>query len=150
MLEALRDTEHDRNRGEHVIIRNAALIGLATGLLATAAQADDMACKKMLVDVLTKTLQTPSHTYLSVVDSSPGGTTTNSETIYAGNKIYVKDSTGWGASPLSQQKAAETTVSMIRDAQSLFVVILYETNMWLQIKEYCDEYKSRLVNRAFA
>jgi outer membrane lipoprotein-sorting protein len=76
----------------------------------------------MLVDVMTKTLQTPSHTYLSVVDTSPGGKTTNSETIFDGNKIYVKVATGtaasgWAPSELSQQKGAEITVSMVRDAK---------------------------------
>jgi outer membrane lipoprotein-sorting protein len=93
------------------------LMGVVVGLLAIAAQADDLACKKMLLDVMTKSLQTPSHTYLSMVDTSPAGTTTNSETIFADNKIYVKDATGWEASPLSQQKATEATVSMIRDAK---------------------------------
>jgi hypothetical protein len=92
------------------------------GLLATAAQADDVACKKMLLDVMTKTMQTPSHTYLSMVDTSPGGETTNSETIFDGNKIYVKVatgtvSTGWARSELSQQNGTEVTVSMVRDAK---------------------------------
>jgi hypothetical protein len=45
-----------------MIFRSAMLTGLAVGLLPIDAQADDLACKKMLLDVMLKTVQTPSHT----------------------------------------------------------------------------------------
>ena len=101
-------------------------LGMALGMLAREAMADDAACQTVL-DAVIKQATTPVHQKISMESAAMPGKTLQSEMIRTGDRLYMQIRGQWTNRPYDGQKAVNDARLAMQKAEQSCARVRSET-----------------------